>query len=686
MWTKNNYRRIFLDMHIDDWDEKFLSLVDPESLVNLLADAGTQQIVVKCRSHTGLSYYPTKIGRLHRGLKGRNYVKEMTDLCHSKNIAAMAYFSQIFDNSAYDLHPDWRSVNGEGKTSREYEQYDSPSMFRNGRYGIVCPNNEDYRLYVKDCLTEILSNYKFESIFLDMPFWPEVCYCQSCRNKYFEATGKDFPRTINWYDPDFREWQHLREEWMGEFAAFSSACAKKADPDITVEHNASNVSASWRTGTTDLVSDASDYTGGDLFGGYLEQSFICKYYHNLSKSLPFVYITSRCDPNLTYHTTTKSKEELLLHAMTALVHDGAFSICDGANPDGTLSKRVYTETIGPVFSESSAYEKYVGGKLYSDAAIWFSSRSKYNISETGKDICPSPYNVENQHEFIKNLLGTAQILRMKNIPYTVLPDKSLNQIDSKLLIISNMSQIQNQEMQEIENHVQSGGNLYISGHIAHSRLFELLEASFTGITEHSITYINPTPEGKRFFSDFDSQSPMAVQEPAQLLKIDGEYELLGTVTLPYTMTGTQKFSSIHSNPPGVHTDFPAAILKKVGKGKIFWVAAPIESSRPYMSRKAAGKIFQELCGEPSFQSNAPDFVEIVGWEKDDRIFLDAINQQETAPITQISDIEISVPYKIKRAWLPETNENLRVDSNDNSSTIHLPKLHIVCLLEIERIS
>ena len=100
----------------------------------------------------------------------------------------MAYFSQIFDNWAYENHPDWRAVNGEGKTSREYEDYYSITMFRKGRYGIVCPNNEDYRAYCKACLTELTTNYQFESIFLDMPFWPEPCYCPSCRKKYFDAT------------------------------------------------------------------------------------------------------------------------------------------------------------------------------------------------------------------------------------------------------------------------------------------------------------------------------------------------------------------------------------------------------------------------------------------------------------------------------------------------------------------
>ena len=50
MWYEGNYRRIFLDMHIADDQEDYMSNVDPARLVRMLKDAGAQMIVVKCRS------------------------------------------------------------------------------------------------------------------------------------------------------------------------------------------------------------------------------------------------------------------------------------------------------------------------------------------------------------------------------------------------------------------------------------------------------------------------------------------------------------------------------------------------------------------------------------------------------------------------------------------------------------
>ncbi|MEK6795770.1 MAG: alpha-L-fucosidase [Spirochaetota bacterium] len=89
MWFKKNYRRVFLDMHIDDWNEEFLSKLDPKAVVDTIKTCGAQQIVVKAKPHTGLCYWPASVGRMHTGLKGRDYVGEMIELCHANGIAAM---------------------------------------------------------------------------------------------------------------------------------------------------------------------------------------------------------------------------------------------------------------------------------------------------------------------------------------------------------------------------------------------------------------------------------------------------------------------------------------------------------------------------------------------------------------------------------------------------------------------
>lgn len=678
MWYEGNYRRIFLDMHIDDWNEEFMSRVDPEKIVAVLKEAGAQQIVVKSRPHTGLAHFPTKIGRMHRGLKGRDYVGEMIRECHKHNIAVEAYFSQIFDNWAYDNHPEWRMITGDGKTSREMEDYGQELMSRKGRYGLVCPNNEEYRAYVKECLTELTSRYEFETIFLDMPFFPEVCYCPSCRKKYYGQTGKEMPRTVDWGSREFKDWQALREEWMGEFAAFSTACVKAARPEVTVEHNLSMMADPWQYAHTDLVAEASDYAGGDLYGGFLQQSYMCKYYRNISRALPFVFISSRCDPGLAYHTTTKTEEEFMLHTIIALVHNGAFSICDGANPDGTIAEEVYRGQVKRVFERTRRYEKYVSGDMLANIGVWFPSRSKCSWEENGQPVTTDRFN----RDFMDRHVKIGRLLREENLPFDVVAGKNLGKLNTEVLMISDVAVIREEEMDAIEAYVKNGGNLFISGHIGNPRMLELLEMKSLGRTEHDVTYMNPTKAGQEFFEGFSAASPMNVQGRMEKVDMSGEYEMLATITLPYAMTGKREFSSIHSNPPGIHTQFPAAVRKHVGRGTVIWTAAPIEESRPFMSRRTVGRMLKSLAGQPAFASNAPSFVEIVGWKKDGQTYFAAINEQENSPVAPMYDITITLPYEIRGAELTEQGEELRVEIQDGTSVIYLPKLEIFQMIKI----
>lgn len=243
MWIEGNYRRNLMDMHIDDWNPEFLSRLDVDEYIEALKDAGIQAAMVKGRPHTGLAYYPTKVGRMHKGLKGFDFLGTMVQKCHENGIAVVAYFTQIFDNWAADNHPDWRIITSEGKGMREFHEKEN---MKTGRYGIVCPNNKEYREYVKACLTEMNELYDFDGMFLDMTFFPEVCYCPSCRKRYMEETGKELPRVIDWQDPDWRAYAYKRDEWMADYARFATDCVKKIKPHVTIEHQFSSIAASYQ--------------------------------------------------------------------------------------------------------------------------------------------------------------------------------------------------------------------------------------------------------------------------------------------------------------------------------------------------------------------------------------------------------------------------------------------------------
>jgi len=613
---------------------------------------------------------------MHTGLKGKDYVGDMIELCHKNNIDVIVYYSQIFDNWAYDNHPAWRCIDVDGMNSKEIAH----AFFKKGRYGVVCPNNFEYRAYVKANLQELNRNYKFEGMFLDMPFWPKVCYCPCCKERYYKETGKEMPKIIDWSDSNWLGFQDAREKWMAEFTAFSTSCIKDINPEVTVEHNFSVALGPWQFASTDLIIDACDYAGGDYYGGFLEQTFCCKYYSNVTPNLPFVYITSRCDPDLSYHTTTKTKEELLLHAIIALAHNGAFSLCDGMNPDGTITPEVYQDVMKYVFDKTQKYEKYVSGDMLSNVSIWISTHSKFSWSENGKHLSEQIFR---GNDFLEGQVRMASILREYNVPFDVVAARNLKDITDDILVVSDVAHIRDLEMDTIEKYVRNGGNLYISGRIGHKRLCELMELTYVGVTDHNFTYMNPTGKGEELLEGFNARNPLSVDGKQHIVEITGSCDVLATITLPYTMTDGNQFSAIHSNPPGINTEMPAIIVKRVGKGKIMWLAASIEKAKPFMSRRVVYNLLKSLHPQWEFTSNAPSFVEILGWKKDGKRYFAAINQQESAPISPIYDVFIEIPGRVKKANLLQNPEVVTLEYDGQNSRIKLPKLDIFLMVEIE---
>ena len=62
-WYKNLYRRHLLDMHIEDWDERFLSEFSPEEYAENLKRAKIQCAMIYLQSHEGLCNFPTKVAK-----------------------------------------------------------------------------------------------------------------------------------------------------------------------------------------------------------------------------------------------------------------------------------------------------------------------------------------------------------------------------------------------------------------------------------------------------------------------------------------------------------------------------------------------------------------------------------------------------------------------------------------------
>jgi hypothetical protein len=611
-WYSNSFRRNLVDMHIEDWDSRFMASFDPEEYYENLKRANIRSAMIYLHSHVGYSYYPTKTGKIHKSFEGReDTMRRLIDLCRANGIDVVGYYSLIFSTFEEDRHPEWRIIDGEDGTSERQ---------RGGRYGHCCPNNPEYREYVVKQIKEISEYFTVDGMFYDMTYWHGVCRCPHCKARYLAEEGEEIPAKQDLADAKWQKFMHKRYEWIGEFAHFVTAASKKYMPHASVEHNyAHGVAGNWWQAVTERTNDAGTYSGGDLGGDQYLQSFACKYYRAVTKNPPFEYMIYRCTPDLGQHTVTKSKTLLELEVFLAAAHHGASFIIDALDPVGTLNPKVYS-LIGDIFGKLIPYEPYLeSGKPIEDVGVYYSSSGRYNSKG------------ENYHSgnCSADLIRT---LVMYNVPCGVISNSDREIADNfKVVFAPAIAGLEDSDRQKLYDYVANGGTLIFSGTEDKELMRELTGVEFDAYTDSSKTYYAPAEKYSELFGeDFDRKYPIPVNYRMPLTRLTKDVDVIAHLTLPYIdPADPSKFASIHSNPPADPTEYAEMVAARYGKGCVVWTAAPFECDRRLTYRQIAMRLLRTYLpeNEQRFVSDATKQVEICAYELDNGYQINCVNLQ-----------------------------------------------------------
>lgn len=603
-WFTNCYRRHLMDMHIEDWDAAFLSEFSPETYVENLKRAHIEAPMIYLQSHAGHCYWPTQTGHMHAAFRGReDMMRRLVELCRAEGMHPVGYYSLIYNTYEEDRHPAWRIFNETGTSAHQ----------RGGRYGLLCPNNPEYREFVKAQIDEMADYFQLDGMFYDMLFWPGFCHCPHCKALYRAATGREAYPDEDWSDPAWREWIALRDRQMGEFAQFVTDYTKQKMPGVSVEHNYANAVAgnSSTIGSTELVNAACDYTGGDLYGDLYNHSFTAKYYYGVTQNPPFEYMTVRCDRRLSAHTITKTEEALSVEVMLTSAHHGASLIIDAVDPVGTMDARAY-DRIGRVFQREMPYEPYFRGEMVQDVGVWYSTTGRFNshgLPHTSKTCS----------------INATRTLIEENIPVGVVSNVTAGLSRWPMLLAPAIAGLSDQNRADLRAYVEHGGVLYFSGAEEPALIASLLGASYLGWTEEKAVYLAPTALGAPLFGEFNDKYPLPTDQSLPMISA-GDFDVLATLKLPYTKANERRFASIHSNPPGIATTIPAMVTRKLGKGRVIWSAAPIEADDRRAHKRLLAALLRAYAPAPwTLTSDAPRQVELVTFAGADERLVSAVD-------------------------------------------------------------
>lgn len=682
MWYQNNYRRHLCDMHIADWDQTFLSQFSPEDYVENLKIANIQNAMLYLQSHAGLCYYPTKIGVMHRAFCGKeNQMLRTAELCHKNGIQVTGYYSLNYNTAEHDRHPAWRMLQKNHRSKRENSQcgaVDEKSLPfaspQSGRYGLCCPNNEEYRSFVFRQIDEMLSYFDLDGMFFDMPFWPHTCFCDSCRKRWEQETSLPFPtQDARDESPIHLTLMQKKYQWMGEWAQAVSNYVKKKAPFLSVEHNfASAIAGTSDNGCGTEVNKASDFVGGDLYGGIFNHSLACKFYQNITKQMPFDYMFSRCKPTLRSHTLTKSEDEMLTEVLLTTAHHGATLVIDAIDPVGTLDRRVY-QRVGKVFEAEKTYEPYLKGKMKEDIGLYYPLRSRFGKNLRGFDS-------------MDGCIGASKALIGAHIPFGV--TGSFHSLKEYCAIVIPMASEQEEDTERILDYIREGGAVYFSGARNSALLLALTGGTTKGYTEEKTVYLSPQEGMEALFGGFHAAYPLPMDIQAPQVEGISNARVLATLTLPYTKPKESRFASIHSDPPGITTDFPMVVEGAYGKGRFLWSAIPLEAVDMEEYRCIFLRLLQALQDNKplSFFSNAPEDVEITLYEDNDCLYLNLIHLQERIAAPTLSSFEVAVRCEepIKAVEYLPSGTSLAFEQKDGYVHLKTEPLHVFSMYRIRK--
>lgn len=636
MWYSKSYKRHLLDMHIDDWNDEFLSQFNADEYYNNLKKAKIDNAMIYLQSHAGHCHYPTKSGHMHRCLENKPHeVKRLVDMCRSNGITVTGYYSLIYNTYEHDRHPEWRMVGPDGHSIREgsifnmqASDYASKSQ---QRYGHCCPNNPAYREFVKVQIDEMMEYFDLDALFFDMLFWPHYCHCDYCKARWEKEVGGSIPTEK---ENDLARWLKHRERrrvWMGEFARFVTDYVKSKDSDMPVEHNVSAMMQdSGVSCCSAFVNEVCDYAGGDLYGDIFNHSFTCKFYKNASKNQPFEYMFSRCQPGLRNHTMTKPRDVMLSSVMVTAAHHGATLVIDAIDPVGTMDSGVY-DRLGGIFEIEEKYEPYFKGNMVEDVGVYYSLRSKY-----------SPHGDSMQSH--NGAVNAVKTMIWNNILVGVTGEFS--SFDSHKVIVAPCYTAEDAvDDDRLIEYVRGGGKLYISTAWNAPLVKRLLDADVLEDTVENVTYLAPSGDSMGVLDDYTVKYPMNFDGHASRIKLNSaDSKVLATITLPYTEPTTLQFASIHSNPPGIATEYSGLVYRPFGKGAVIWSAVPIECCEDELCRDVFADIIRVLmAGEKqSFVSDAPLNAELTLFKDDKTLYLSAVNLNEHKRLMKINSFDIKV--------------------------------------------
>ena len=555
--------QVHLDFHTPGEVTDVGADFDADRFADTFARAGVGQGNLFAKCHHGWCYYPTKVGRMHPGLKFDLLGAQMKAL-KSRGIRTQVYITVGWDERSWREDPGLAALDREGKAG-------TPPLAPG--WHLLCLNNPKYLDLVAAHAREILQRYRTDGLFFDILMQPRpACFCPRCTER-MAREGVD--------ERDDAQAAAFSHRVIREACARLARAARAVRPGVRLWFNSSfDLAARDLMAYETHIEVESLPTGG---WGYMHFAVMGPFARTLGK--PFVGMTARFHRHWGDFGGLKTQAALEQECFHALMLGGAACIGDHLPARGRLEPAVY-ERIGEVFRQIRAREPWCrSARPVAEIAVLADSRP-------GAGIGPA-------------LSGAVRILAERHFLFDVV-DGAADFRRYRLLILPDEVRLDEKLAARIARYLRGGGKVLAtarSGLAVGSDHFVLpgWPARYVGEARHSQPYL---ALGKALAGAAPAM-PHALYRPGPEVRATRGAKVLATLGDPYFSRTAAHFYGHGESPMARATARPAVVQR----GRIAYAQAPLfrayaETAYP-VYRDVIAALLDRLLGERTLEVRLP---------------------------------------------------------------------------------
>jgi Hypothetical glycosyl hydrolase 6/Beta-galactosidase trimerisation domain len=645
------FRQIHLDFHTSPGVPSVGEAFKANEFAQILKDAAVNSITIFAKCNQGMSYYPTKVGVMHPGLKF-DLLGEMIEALHKQEIRAVIYISTMYDQYMWEHHGDWRVLDAEGREDGLFQRTGPLEA----RLGHVCVNTR-YLDYLAAQAEEILKNYEGDGIFYDNYDYRYFgCYCPSCMLER-EKLGLDSTQVEDTHKHSRMVMKRGMERLFdlahglrpkGEIY-FNGPISLSDDPDFIrsiIKYYTHN--------------EIESLPGGSW--GYPYYEVASRYFRNMG--LQCIGRTGRFHRGWEDFGSIRNQAALDFECFRILAEANLCKIGDQLHPSGQLNRAVY-KRIGQTYRSVAQKEPWCrGAKAVTEIG--------FLTTYTGRGMTESD-------------VGVTGMLKELHYQFDMLDHQS--DFDKyKLLILPDSIRLQSRLLDKVKSYLAQGGRIILSdqsGLDEAGKDFALSELGlkYEGPWPHEVQYIEVLAPLNKGLPDMVE---VAYVKGSAVKALPGT-TVLGRIWQSY-FDRTYKQFFVEQTPFSHATDYVAV----AARDGIIYFATPIFRSYAQYAylfyKQVVNHCIQRLLPKPLIRSNAPSTAQITVTEQQSRRVVHMLNYvpERRAPhldiveeASPLADVEISLraPSSPRLVQLVPQLETLRSTFEGGYVHVTIPKVN-----------